>query len=322
MLYADTAPFSDEHVAKNQTLSSCGQWPNNTPRNNPPDIWRSNNVAITSKRRHFDVITSKWRRFGVIMTSLLCNVSAAWIPSEFHLLQVVLIQFHFMHIEYSSTCKYDNLTVYDGPVRDCSKNCDTYCGTHEGTLWQSSGATAALEFRSDDVYHYDGFMATYSVAPNLEAPTPPPTPAANPAPSPSGCGNVILGGASGTIQSPLNEEGYYLHDLECVWTIEAAPGQVSIGGFNMDANGLLKEASIIRSNYIHQYPWPKPQWLNWKFLYGIIRLATDHGFVRIWALGVRIPWYPLVTCLPLVTDVVIKPILGRKTSILNRLSRC
>ena len=40
------------------------------------NTWRNNNVAITSKRRYFEVITSKWRRFDVITTSLLRNVSA------------------------------------------------------------------------------------------------------------------------------------------------------------------------------------------------------------------------------------------------------
>ena len=34
----------------------------------PANTLRNNDVAITSKRRHFDVITSKWRRFVVITT--------------------------------------------------------------------------------------------------------------------------------------------------------------------------------------------------------------------------------------------------------------
>ena len=40
------------------------------------NTWRNNNVAITSKRRHFCVITSKWHRIDVIRTSLLHNVFA------------------------------------------------------------------------------------------------------------------------------------------------------------------------------------------------------------------------------------------------------
>ena len=49
---------------------------------NPLNTWRNNNVVITSKRRHFDVIviTSKWRRFDVITTSLLRHVSAKNLP--------------------------------------------------------------------------------------------------------------------------------------------------------------------------------------------------------------------------------------------------
>ena len=38
-----------------------------------------NNVVIPSKRRHFDVTTSKWRRFDIITTSLLRNVFT-WRP--------------------------------------------------------------------------------------------------------------------------------------------------------------------------------------------------------------------------------------------------
>ena len=45
----------------------------------PLNTWRNNNVVITPKRRHFGVITSKWHRFAVITTSLLCNVFAGWL---------------------------------------------------------------------------------------------------------------------------------------------------------------------------------------------------------------------------------------------------
>ena len=40
----------------------------------PSDTLRNNNVGITSKRGHFDVITSKWRRFDVMATLLLRHV--------------------------------------------------------------------------------------------------------------------------------------------------------------------------------------------------------------------------------------------------------
>ena len=39
------------------------------------NTWRSNNVVITSKRRHFDVIKSEWLRCDVITTSLLRDIS-------------------------------------------------------------------------------------------------------------------------------------------------------------------------------------------------------------------------------------------------------
>ena len=40
----------------------------------PADILRNNDIVMTSTRRHFDVITSKWRRFHVITTLLLRHV--------------------------------------------------------------------------------------------------------------------------------------------------------------------------------------------------------------------------------------------------------
>ena len=49
-------------------------WGNSPGCDYPLNTWRDNNVVITSTRRHFDVITWKWRRFDV-MTSLLRNVS-------------------------------------------------------------------------------------------------------------------------------------------------------------------------------------------------------------------------------------------------------
>ena len=42
----------------------------------PPNTWHNNSFVITSKRRHFDAVTSKWRRFHKISTSLLLHVSA------------------------------------------------------------------------------------------------------------------------------------------------------------------------------------------------------------------------------------------------------
>ena len=42
----------------------------------PLNTWRNDNVVTTPKRRHFDVIVSKWRGFNVITTSLMRNVFA------------------------------------------------------------------------------------------------------------------------------------------------------------------------------------------------------------------------------------------------------
>ena len=56
-------------------LISRGNFPSSTHniRLIPLNTWRNNNVVITSKRRHFDVNVSKWRRFDVMTTSLLRN---------------------------------------------------------------------------------------------------------------------------------------------------------------------------------------------------------------------------------------------------------
>ena len=43
----------------------------------PCDTVRNNGVVITSKRRHFDVIKSKWRRFDVTTTIITSSVRRA-----------------------------------------------------------------------------------------------------------------------------------------------------------------------------------------------------------------------------------------------------
>ena len=40
----------------------------------------NNDVVITPKRRHFDVFTSKWRRFDIITTLLLRHVFRGKLP--------------------------------------------------------------------------------------------------------------------------------------------------------------------------------------------------------------------------------------------------
>ena len=50
--------------------------------NYPLNTWHNNNVVITWKRRHFDVITSRWRRVDVKATSLLRNMCAGYLPQH------------------------------------------------------------------------------------------------------------------------------------------------------------------------------------------------------------------------------------------------
>ena len=47
----------------------------------PLNTWSNNTVHTMSNRRHFDVVMSKWRRFDVITTSFLRNVSAGCLES-------------------------------------------------------------------------------------------------------------------------------------------------------------------------------------------------------------------------------------------------
>ena len=48
----------------------------------PLNAWRGSGVIVASKRRHFDVITSKWRRLDVVRTSLLRGVSTGFCGSS------------------------------------------------------------------------------------------------------------------------------------------------------------------------------------------------------------------------------------------------
>ena len=71
-------------AGRRTSLVVYGWWPQPPTKNSPPfkfglsnfpaDTLSNNDVFISSKRRHFDVTASKWRRFDVITTLLLRQV--------------------------------------------------------------------------------------------------------------------------------------------------------------------------------------------------------------------------------------------------------
>ncbi|XP_040266587.1 embryonic protein UVS.2-like [Bufo bufo] len=83
-------------------------------------------------------------------------ITAIWAP-EGH--QIVL-NFTAFSVEYSSSCLYDYLIIYDGGRTD-SPLLGRYCSTGPIPTIISTGNVLLLEFRSDVWFNMDGYSANY-----------------------------------------------------------------------------------------------------------------------------------------------------------------
>ena len=83
----------------------------------PLNAWRGSGVIVASKRRHFDVITSKWRRLDAVGTSLLRGVSAGFCGSSIWL----TFSFNFVVINAIS----DNIGLRYGDAQLYMNSCST-----------------------------------------------------------------------------------------------------------------------------------------------------------------------------------------------------
>ena len=65
-------------------------------------------------------------------------------------------------MESSSGCKYDSLTIYDGPSSTSNRK-RSLCGNSYFSGMTSTGNTFYLIFKSDGSTRYKGFELSYSV---------------------------------------------------------------------------------------------------------------------------------------------------------------
>ena len=133
----------------------------------PLKTWRNNNVVITSKR-HFDVITSKWRRFDVMMTLLLRIESAGTPPSPHptlphptkmtfneHILSNTLLPINMLCVNKSDK-SYPKVFFYNG-----SHFFPTTCSVSSPSQQRASNGE-----RSPIRFHHDARLTPTSVRMN------------------------------------------------------------------------------------------------------------------------------------------------------------
>ena len=75
--------------------------------------------------------------------------------------KIEISSFYF-RIESSSGCKYDSLTIYDGPSSSSNRK-RNLCGNRNFGGMTSTGNTIYLVFKSDGSTRYKGFELSYSV---------------------------------------------------------------------------------------------------------------------------------------------------------------
>ena len=77
------------------------------------------------------------------------------------------IHLHFIdfHVEFSRTCQFDSVDVYEAETPDPAKRLgETMCGYHsEAKTVTSSSPVVLLEFRSDYMFERKGFNITYEI---------------------------------------------------------------------------------------------------------------------------------------------------------------
>ncbi|XP_078420929.1 scavenger receptor cysteine-rich domain-containing protein DMBT1-like isoform X3 [Cetorhinus maximus] len=121
--------------------------------------------------------------------------------------QIIKLQFTYVELEYTSTCSYDYIAIYDGPTTNSvllSKFCN---GSDE--IFISSSNSMTIYFRSDSSVTRRGFAANYSSLPNNDG---------------GSCGGY-LDAAYGSIFSP-NYPYPYPNSAQCSWYIRGDRNQI------------------------------------------------------------------------------------------------
>ncbi|XP_046553793.1 cubilin-like [Haliotis rubra] len=128
----------------------------------------------------------------------LNNMYCTWTITT--VLTNIKINFLDLHLESSSDCSYDKVTVYDGPAL-YSNILGAICGTTTGT-YVSTGSSVTIKFSSDTSNTYRGFKLSY-IGGDFTS-----------------CGASVLLASSAL--SYLNSPNYpsdYPNNADCSWTI-------------------------------------------------------------------------------------------------------
>ncbi|XP_034025114.1 cubilin [Thalassophryne amazonica] len=169
---------------------------------------------------------------GVSMTNYHHNINCTY-----HIMvrpnRVADLKFNTFHLEASSSCRYDYVTVYDGQDT-MAPLLGKFCGTVLPPDLRSSTNHLFLVFRTDASVSGIGWRATYfeTLGPS------------------QGCGG-FLSTSSGTFGSPdPNLDGRYEPMLNCIWTLSVPVNNI----INLNFSSFdLESSSTCRYDYLKVY---------------------------------------------------------------------
>ncbi|XP_078037937.1 cubilin [Augochlora pura] len=147
----------------------------------------------------------------------------------------ILLRFEKFILEYSQSCFYDNLDIYDGTVEDEEKKLARLCGnlTDNLPIIGAANNTMYLRFHADSNREYEGFMAEVLFVKSFEA----------------GCGGIV--DLSSKESKPFKTQlGSTYENLEdCIWLVKAPPGMnIKFTINSMDLKNATKKANNTTCN--------------------------------------------------------------------------
>ncbi|XP_043479110.1 cubilin-like isoform X2 [Leptopilina heterotoma] len=119
----------------------------------------------------------------------------------------VVLRFEEFSLEYSSSCSFDAVDVYEGALIDIRTRLGCYCGNLTGMLpvVKTSSNIMTVNFISDESHHFGGFKALVTFA-NNEA---------------EGCGGIL--NITDSISFRTQKSEFYDSIQDCHWTAITSP---------------------------------------------------------------------------------------------------
>ncbi|KAM7390891.1 hypothetical protein PAMA_008881 [Pampus argenteus] len=144
----------------------------------------------------------------------------------------LLLSFSDFHLESSSACSYDYLTVYDGNSSSAPELA-RLCGIQPPSTINSSSNQLYIKLRTDSSISAGGFLASYT----------------------SKCERVLISGQHRGVVESLNFPNNYPINSQCSWTIQASSGNT----INYTFTAFQLEASSCHYDFIKLYNGPNEQ---------------------------------------------------------------